>query len=124
MFRRSITVIAALSLASCASRDSMEAVADTGEVEWELVSTDPPVLFPKGLPHDYPTSRGSGEWMDAGVDGVRFFVPIKGAGGHSYTTLRNDAFGRSSKKMQHTYFYDKVRVEGLRNLAKITNISF
>lgn len=61
---------------------------------WNLISTDPPTYYPKGISQDAPTSYHYGEWIEAGAEHARWFIPKGGSPGHSTSELREDALAR------------------------------
>ena len=66
-----------------------QALPDQGR--WYLVSENPPTYFPVGVPEEAETDFWHGEWVNAGENDARWFIPKMGVNGRTEAKLRDEA---------------------------------
>lgn len=64
---------------------------------WVKVSENPLTFFPEGLPKDADTTAASGDWVEAGPQNARWFIPREGYGGRTEQELFGEAFSMRTK---------------------------
>ena len=63
---------------------------------WYQVTEQPPTYYPIGLSKDSETDYRHGDWVRAGDDGTRWFVPVHGVGTRSAKSLRSEALAMAT----------------------------